>query len=272
MSGRSATSESAESASRQNGYPPDAPHVRLECREIRVAFAGVHAIDGVDLQLERGEIMGLIGTNGAGKTTLVNVVSGYQRPTGGSVLLGDRDVTRWSPRRMAGVGVVRTFQAGRVFANLSVAENVEAAIVGVGRGRREARSRARELLAEAGMLSRSALHASALPHGEVRVLGIVRALSTRPKFMLVDEPAAGSNEAESERLMGLLSRIARVYSIGLLVIEHDMSLIMRLCDRIQVLDHGKTIAVGSPAAVRSDPAVIRAYLGTDGGGTDAPLD
>lgn len=187
-------------------------------------------------------------------------------------MLGDRDMTRWAPRRRAVAGVVRTFQAGRVFASLSVAENVEAAVVGVGRGRREARARARDLLTEAGMWRRRDQLASALPHGEVRILGIIRALSTQPRFMLVDEPAAGSNEQESERLMALLTRIARVHAIGMLLIEHDMSLIMRLCDRIQVLDHGRTIALGTPTAVRSDPAVIRAYLGTGGEEHDAASD
>lgn len=248
----------------RNGSVAAAAAAGLECRGIRVSFAGLHALDGVDLSLGRGEIMGLIGTNGAGKTTLVNVVSGYQRPSEGTVLLDGRDISGWTPGRRARAGVVRTFQAGRLFAGLSVEQNVEAAAVGVGKSRKVARGRARHLLGDAGLLDRAAFAASALPHGEVRVLGILRALAADPSFILVDEPAAGSNEAETERLLELLSRIARELSIGVLVIEHDMTLIMRLCDRIQVLDHGKTIALGAPAEVRSDPEVLRAYLASSG--------
>jgi branched-chain amino acid transport system ATP-binding protein len=207
--------------------------------------------------------MGLIGTNGAGKTTLVNVISGYQRPSEGRVVLGGRDVTRWAAERLAVAGVVRTFQAGRVFPALSVLENIEAAGAATGNSRKRARARAHELLERVGMTSHSELPASALPHGDIRILGILRALATGPRYMLVDEPAAGSNETESQRLLDLLRWIAGEHEIGLLVIEHDMTLIMRLCHEIQVLDHGKTIAHGTPESVRSDPEVIRAYLGTE---------
>lgn len=249
-----------------NGPEDERP---LECHGIRVSFAGVHALDGVDVELKPAAIMGLIGTNGAGKTTLVNCLSGYQRPTGGRVMLRGQDVTRWSASRLAQAGIARTFQAGRVFPSLTVLENIEASGAAMGLRRKDARARARELLRRVDMVSRSDLPASALPHGEIRIAGILRALATQPQFMLVDEPAAGSNESESQRLLDLLKSIADEHRIGLLVIEHDMTLIMRLCHRIQVLDHGKTIALGTPTEVRSNPEVIRAYLGTENGASDA---
>lgn len=235
----------------------------LRCQGVKVLFEGVQAVEDVDLELKRGAIMGLIGTNGAGKTTLVNVISGYQPSDAGRVLLGDREITGWPPARLARAGVVRTFQNGRVFPALTVVENVEVAGVGTGLGTGPARRRAYELLETAGLSDRRDVPASALTHGEVRVLSLARALATSPRFMLVDEPAAGSNETESERLLELLRWIAKEFEVGLLVIEHDMSLIMRLCHRIQVLDHGRTIALGDPAEVRKNPSVVAAYLGTE---------
>jgi branched-chain amino acid transport system ATP-binding protein len=234
----------------------------LACRGIRVTFDGIHALDGVDLDLRRGEVLGLIGTNGAGKTTLVNVISGYQIPSGGSVHVGGRDVSGWKPARLARAGVVRTFQAGRMFSALTVSETLEVAGVGGGLSRRAARDQAKTLLRGTSLAALAETQTASLPHGQVRVLGILRALATRPSYVLVDEPAAGSNEEESDEILRQLQWIVDDFDIGLLVIEHDMSLIMRLCPRIQVLDHGKTIALGTPAEVRSDPEVVRAYLGT----------
>jgi ABC-type branched-subunit amino acid transport system ATPase component len=237
----------------------------LSCRGIRVSFDGIHALDGVDLDLRRGEVLGLIGTNGAGKTTLVNVISGYQAGTGGTVSVDGSDVTGWKPARLARAGVVRTFQAGRMFPALTVLETLEVAGVGGGMSRRAAREQARRLLRGTNLAGLGGVQTASLPHGQVRVLGILRALATGPNYVLVDEPAAGSNEEESDEILRQLQRIVSELEVGLLVIEHDMSLIMRLCPRIQVLDHGKTIAVGSPTEVREDPEVVRAYLGTDGG-------
>ena len=233
----------------------------LEARDLRVHFGGVRAVDGVDLRLRKGEILGLIGPNGAGKTTVVNALSGFQKPTGGRVLLGGRDVTGWSPHRLARLGLARTFQAVRLFPDLTVLENVELGGVGVGMRRAAARRWARELLERLGLEDKTSLYGKGLPHGLERRLGIVRALAARPSFLLLDEPAAGLNERESDELVDALTLIRDDFSCALVVIEHDMRLIMRLCERIQVLDYGRTISVGTPAEVRRDPAVLTAYLG-----------
>jgi branched-chain amino acid transport system ATP-binding protein len=233
----------------------------LEARDLRVHFGGVRAVDGVDLLLRKGEILGLIGPNGAGKTTVVNALSGFQKPTGGRVLLGGRDVTGWSPHRLARLGLARTFQAVRLFPDLTVLENVELGGVGVGMRRTAARRWARELLERLGLDDKTHLYGKGLPHGLERRLGIVRALAAKPSFLLLDEPAAGLNERESDELVDALTLIRDDFSCALVVIEHDMRLIMRLCERIQVLDYGRTISVGTPTEVRRDPAVLTAYLG-----------
>ena len=232
----------------------------LEARDIRVHIRGVKAVDGVDLGLRRGQILGLIGPNGAGKTTLVNVLAGFQRATGGRVVLGDEDITTWEPSEIARAGVVRTFQDVRLFAALTVFENVEAAAVSTGATRRSARELSWAILERVG-LDGLAPRASALPHGEQRLLAIARALAARPRFLLLDEPAAGLDEGESDELVGALAAIRDAFELGLLVIEHDMRLIMKLAESIQVLDYGRTIALGTPAEIRRDPAVLSAYLG-----------
>jgi ABC-type branched-subunit amino acid transport system ATPase component len=236
-------------------------HERLEAHGVRVHFEGVKAIDGVDLVVSRGELFGLIGPNGAGKTTLVNVLSGFQRPTAGTTLLSGDDVTGQAPHKLASRGLVRTFQAVRLFSRLTVFENVEVGALGTGARRAEARRLAWSLLERLSLTDKAGERAMSLTHGQQRRLGIARALATRPRFLLLDEPAAGLNEAESDELLRSLAEFRDEFELGLLVIEHDMRLIMRLCERIQVIDHGKTIAVGSPAKVRADPGVITAYLG-----------
>jgi branched-chain amino acid transport system ATP-binding protein len=241
----------------------------FEAHGVRVHFAGVQAVDGVDLTLRRGEILGLIGPNGAGKTTLVNVLSGFQRPNAGSMSLRRRSVSGWSPARLARAGVVRTFQGVRLFGGLSAFENVESAALGAGAKRRAARETAHELLERMGLGARSEVAAAALPYGDERRLGIARALASKPAFLLLDEPAAGLNEAESDQLLTTLTEIVHDFGSALLVIEHDMRLIMRLCDRIQVLDQGRTLSEGTPEQVRADPAVLSAYLGTSVEGHDA---
>jgi len=233
----------------------------LEARGLKVHFGGVRAVDGVDLVLRKGEILGLIGPNGAGKTTLVNALSGFQRPTAGSVVLDGHDVTGWSPHRLARRGLTRTFQSVRLFPDLTVLENVELGAVGGGMWRPAARRWARELLERLRLGDKAHLYGTGLPHGLERRLGIVRALAAKPSFLLLDEPAAGLNEQESDELVASLTLIRDDFSCALMVIEHDMRVIMRLCERIQVLDYGKTISIGTPAEVRSDPAVLTAYLG-----------
>ncbi len=243
---------------------PQPDGVRLECRELKVYFGGVKAVDGVDLVLTEGEILGLIGPNGAGKTTLVNALSGFQRLTSGSVFLNGVDATGWNPHRLARWGLGRTFQNVRLFANLTVLENVELGGVGVGMGRRAARRWAWELLERMGLADKSDVLAAGLPHGLERRLGVVRALAAKPTFLLLDEPAAGLNEQESDELVSALGLIRDDFGCGLVAIEHDMRVIMRLCERIQVLDYGKTITIGTPAEVRSNPRVLTAYLGKRG--------
>jgi ABC-type branched-subunit amino acid transport system ATPase component len=240
------------------------PDERLEARGVKVHFAGVRAVDGVDLTLERGEILGLIGPNGAGKTTLVNALSGFQRPTEGSIRLGSADVTSWAPEHLARSGLARTFQNVRLFPHLSVFENVETAAVAVGLRRRDAAARAAEALEALGLSDRTHAEARALPHGEQRRLGIARALAGGPCFLLLDEPAAGLNEDESEELGRALRTIHESFGCGLLVIEHDMEVIMSLCDRVQVLSYGITICIGTPAEVQDDAEVVTAYLGAPG--------
>jgi branched-chain amino acid transport system ATP-binding protein len=185
-----------------------APAGRLEARAIRVHFQGVKAIDGVDLSVDQGEILGLIGPNGAGKTTLVNVLTRFQRATTGTVAVNGRDITTWGPAEIARGGVVRTFQAARLFGGLTVFENVEVAAVSAGASRRHARALTWELLAEMQIEQSAQLPARALSHGEERKLGIARALALRPYFLLLDEPAAGFDDAESEALVAALTATA----------------------------------------------------------------
>jgi branched-chain amino acid transport system ATP-binding protein len=233
----------------------------LAVDHVTVRFGGVIAVDDVTFSVPEGEIRGVIGPNGAGKTTLVNALSGFQKPTAGTVLMNGQDVTGLSPHRLARRGLARTFQSVRLFPGLTVLENVELGGVGVGMRRPAARRWARELLERLKLADKASLYGTGLPHGLERRLGIVRALAAKPTFLLLDEPAAGLNEQESDELVGSLTLIRDDFSCALVVIEHDMRLIMRLCERIQVLDYGKTISIGTPLQVRSDPAVLRAHLG-----------
>jgi branched-chain amino acid transport system ATP-binding protein len=247
-----------------------APPGALRASGIKVHFEGVKALDGVDLELRSGEILGLIGPNGAGKTTLVNVLSGFQRPLEGAVSLDGEDVTGHGPHELARRGVVRTFQSGRYFGRLNVEENVEAGPVGTGLSRATARERVSDALELVRLAELADRPASSLTHGQERRLGVARAIAMRPRLLMLDEPATGLHEGESRELVEMLASLPRTLDCGVLVIEHDMRVIMRLCDRIQVLDYGLTIGAGTPAAVRREPAVIRAYLGSDGGGDSAP--
>jgi branched-chain amino acid transport system ATP-binding protein len=241
--------------------PAAAPSIR--CHDIEMEFQGVKALDGMSLELAHSEILGLIGPNGAGKTTLVDIVSGFRAPTAGRVELFGSDATRWPPRRRARAGLCRSFQGSHSFGFLTVAENVEVAALSGGLGRGAARSLTAGLLERFRLAGKAEHKAETLAHGEERRLGIARALAIRPRTLLLDEPAAGLNEAESDELVALLREIRDDFELALLVIEHDMSLIMRLCERIHVIDHGKTLAVGTPDEVRSHRGVREAYLGVD---------
>jgi branched-chain amino acid transport system ATP-binding protein len=243
---------------------PETRAATLAARDLSVHFSGLKAIDSVDLELGRGEILGLIGPNGAGKTTLVNALTGFQRPTRGRVLLGDEDITDAPAHVLPRLGIVRTFQSGHSFRDLTVLENVEVGAVGIGASRTEAQARAVAALQAADLEHRAGLDASALSHGEERRLQVARAVAMAPAFLLIDEPAAGLNEVETDRLMAAIEKLRTELECGILLIEHDMRVIMGTCDRIHVLDHGRTLAVGAPAEVRANPTVIAAYLGSGG--------
>lgn len=234
----------------------------LRTEQVTVQFDGLKALDKVDLELSRGEILGLIGPNGAGKTTLVNVISGFQRPTAGVVRKAELEISAMPPHKVARQGVARSFQGSRPFPGLTVRENVRVAALGTGRAPKEAEELADSLLDRVGLTGRAGDSAGSLPYGDQRKVGVARALATGPDFMLLDEPAAGLNEAEADELARAIREIRDDFGCGVLVIEHDMRFVMGLCERLHVLDYGKTIGKGTPEEVRSNPQVIEAYLGT----------
>lgn len=235
--------------------------ITLTATNLSVDFAGLRALDQVSLSLAIGEIVGLIGPNGSGKTTLVNVLTGQVKPIAGRVAIQDVDLTGLAPRAIALKGVARSFQIVRLFNNLTVRENVETAALTHGAGRRAAGMKADALLAQYGLTSHAHDLAGELNYGAKRRVEIARALAADPRFLLLDEPAAGMNEEESEVLLRLLATLPAERDLGLLIIDHDMSLIMRLCHRLHVLASGRTIAEGDVESVRNEPAVIEAYLG-----------
>lgn len=237
----------------------------LATSNVTVEFSGLRALDGVSLSLDREEILGLIGPNGSGKTTLVNAITGQVPLAVGEVKLDDTPITGWRPRRVALAGISRSFQIARLFNAMTVRENVEAAALAQGRRFAEARALATELLDELMLADRADALGDELNYGDKRRVEIARALAAGPKYLLLDEPAAGMNEVESAQLLKILSELPRAKKLGLLIIDHDMSLILRLCNRIHVLASGRTIAQGSPQEVRSNPAVIEAYLGSAAG-------
>jgi branched-chain amino acid transport system ATP-binding protein len=237
------------------------PGATLRAAGVSRSFEGVLALDGVDLELHRHEVVGLIGPNGAGKTTLVNILTGFDFPTRGSVALEDRDVTAWSPHRRARAGLARTFQHGHLFASLTVRENVEVAALGVGAGTAESRRRAEGLLELLGLSSRAEEPAGLLPHGEERKLGVARALATAPRFVLMDEPAAGMPEPGVPEFAEVVRSVRDEHDAGVLLIDHNMTLVLEVCDRILVLDQGRTLAEGTPAEIRRNVDVAAAYLG-----------
>jgi branched-chain amino acid transport system ATP-binding protein len=242
---------------RTNGWPGDA----LRATDVSRAFEGIHALRGVTLELHRHEVVGLIGPNGAGKTTLVTVLTGFDFPSSGTVELEGRDITPWSPHRRGRVGLARTFQHSRSFAALTVRENVEVAALGAGARPRTARRRAARLLELLGLEARRDQPAAGLAHGDERRLGVARALATEPRFLLLDEPAGGLPEAEVPEFTAVVRSVRDDHAVGVLLIDHNMALVMGVCDRIQVLDQGSTLAEGSPAEIRANLDVTAAYLG-----------
>jgi ABC-type branched-subunit amino acid transport system ATPase component len=240
-----------------NRWPGDTLRAAAVSRD----FEGIHALRDVTLELHRHEVVGLIGPNGAGKTTLVNVLTGFDFPSSGAIELAGRDVTTWSPHRRGRAGLARTFQHSRSFGRLSVRENVEVAALGAGANVGEARHRADDLLGLLGLAGQDERPASVLAHGDERKLGVARALATHPRFVLMDEPAAGLPEAEVPDFAGVVRSVRDEHEAGVLLIDHNMALIMEVCDRIVVLDHGRTLAEGTPREIRGNLDVAAAYLG-----------
>ncbi len=256
--------------------PPAAP--TLEVRGLTRRFGGLVAVDDVSFAVQEGEIFGLIGPNGAGKTTLFNLVTGLTPPSAGALLHRGDDITGSPPHVVAQRGIARTFQNIRLFTNLSALGNVmigrhihtrSGLLPGVlgfpsSRAEEEAvRERALELLDLVGLRDRAQVRAGSFPYGDQRRLEIARALALEPRVLLLDEPAAGLNTNEKAGLSRFVRELRDRFDLTVLLIEHHVPLVMGLCDRIAVLEFGRLIAVGDPAAVRSDPAVVEAYLGEE---------
>jgi branched-chain amino acid transport system ATP-binding protein len=250
----------------------------LAARDVGISFGGVKAIDGVSFAAAPGQILSIIGPNGAGKTTLFNVVSGLYRADRGQVLLADQDVTGMAPHRLAALGLSRTFQNLQIFQRLTACENVmvgrhlreRKSLLGallrtpsVTRQNRETRAASLELLASVGLKDCADLPAGSLPYGACKRLEIARALAAEPRVLLLDEPAAGCNAVETEEIDRLIRQVAD-RGVAVVLVEHDMRLVMKISDRILVLERGRPLAEGTPREVRDDPKVLEAYLGRHG--------
>lgn len=236
----------------------------LEVRDVSKAYGGLLAVDKVSFTLRTGEVLGLIGPNGSGKTTLIGCIAGTHAATDGQVLLAGAEITGFAPHRIARLGLGRTFQTVRLFSQMTVLENVMAAVATrrADLARPDIARLALSLLDGLGSADLAERKAGTLAYGQQRRVEIARALALEPRFLLLDEPAAGMNETETTALLETLRELVTARSIGLLIVDHDMHLIMRLCDRLVVLNKGQRIAEGSPGEIQSDPAVLAAYLGS----------
>ena len=251
----------------------------LECRRLGIDFGGLTAVEDFDMAIGRTEIAGLIGPNGAGKTTIFNMLTKVYQPTRGTIMLDGTDTHNMSTVQVNAAGIARTFQNIRLFDNLSVEDNVKLGLhnnikygmlegilrlPGYWKGERVAHERAMELLSIFDMESMAGDIAGSLPYGAQRRLEIVRALATNPSLLLLDEPAAGMNPSETAELMENIVRIRDTFKIAILLIEHDMNLVMGICEGIAVLNFGRVIAKGTPDEIKHNPTVIEAYLGKKG--------
>jgi len=250
----------------------------LKATDVSMIFGGLSAVSDLNLHIREGELLGLIGPNGAGKTTAFNLITGVYRPTTGAITLRGKSIVGLAPYEITARGIARTFQNIRLFGELSVLDNVKIAyhshmnyglieaVLRIGRYRAEEQkldAEAMRLLEIFRLADSAAEKAKNLPYGAQRRLEIARALAAQPVLLLLDEPAAGMNPQETQELMEMIRLVRRTFGITILLIEHDMALVMGICERLYVLEYGTVIATGTPAEIRSNPEVIRAYLGAE---------